>query len=188
MGFSSPAVFFVFFTLFLDIFSSFFERVLLGLPAKGRLTSCGWRGCWMFFRSDEMSLLPAAFPMRSPQSTSPKILLQTRLPQNQQTPQSAALAGQTGEQGSLPGIGERGARAALAPSPPRLLAKAQKEVCRYVTRCLPGSNPSAGGTSLSIGRFTVTRGHRALRPSHGSQGTRPAGHPVPTVPQPNTTV
>jgi hypothetical protein len=42
MGFSSPAVFFVFFTLFLDIFSSFFERVLLGLPAGQRTVDLVW--------------------------------------------------------------------------------------------------------------------------------------------------
>jgi len=34
MRFSSRAVFFVFLALFLDIFSSFFELVLLGLPDK----------------------------------------------------------------------------------------------------------------------------------------------------------
>jgi hypothetical protein len=34
MRFSSAAVFLVFFPLFLDIFSSFFDLVLLGVPSK----------------------------------------------------------------------------------------------------------------------------------------------------------
>ena len=44
---------------------------------------------------------------------------------------------------------------------------------RYVTRCLPGANASAGGAYLQIHRLYVTRRHRLFRPGPDSKR---AGH------------